>query len=1093
MAQKGGGFSAGLGLHSAANFSPGRPGGGMSSGGSGGHGPEQMGRPHSSAEHLSSTSMKLFSSLGLSPSDLDALAQIPEDQISVETLPHILRQLKNRKSHEGYAEWDEPRAREGPRDLQYTFRQDSAQSHDFGRNFGPSGDFSQLSRHDFGMSPSSDSTGYMQGQGRVSQPSQGKVEDFLGLNPPRFPHVCLLCDFDIHSIMEWNQHVNGLRHAENGRVLLNMYPDWEPPMSSSRSGGMDTPNLSDGILGPAPLSGQTSGLSSGWGGAAGLAQRNTQGQNTRARVVVVKYDRRPLSDKSLFSFVEPFGRLREHLLLKNKGFLEMSTHDEALDIINYYQQNPATLGGRPLVFELSKRLFIEKPQSPQQPPKPMERIVNRKLRDDTPTVSQVVYFSNLPRGEDKKNDLLTIAGRFGTVEKHLFLQKEGFIQLSSPREAEMMEKYYSMNPLVVRGHQVRCHVCTKYKTLNVPQQGSTKGSGSQGSRGARSARSSSPRRSTDRKRSPSPKPRTKTERRKEERPKPKAESKPKPKPELKPELKPEIKAEPKAEPKPEPKPESESEPKSEPKAVAVTEESGCEDERPSIQQEPEGEGEHKVSNGDGRSEDTPEEEGGVDEKVKGVESEETKDTIIADTEECVEGNLQEDEDFLENMDDMVVVDEIEEEDGADAIDNSEKGGMRVVLVVGFKKGYNHLNELMQLAQPFGKVVRYLILDMQNKAYLQFSTEEEAVAMAKFYNGNVQATVCGRPVKIWHYTAQPTIQFGFVVYIGKLPDAKYTKDEVLELVEQFGKVRKYFLHYIRRECYIEMDTEEQAERVVEHYRQHPAVLYGQRLTIYVSRKYRVLRGRHVVIPGSEKKASKREKDSTPKRTSNDEPPVKRIREERTEKKEERTEKKGERKEEAVKEVGDGDASMKDVIEELKEDTSKERGDEESKEEASKEEGTMESTQDVRDEEQSEEKEDEDQKEENSIEDKEEDDDTLLQTSEDETLDQDQIKEEEEMETNLDSPQTETSPSECDALPLYSEAPPADSKPTVASLPLPPYDPNTPLGVEHVKMGYYCRICFLIYSNEETAKRTHCSSQAHYDKLQKYLEKRKTSPK
>lgn len=39
-----------------------------------------------------------------------------------------------------------------------------------------------------------------------------------------------------------------------------------------------------------------------------------------------------------------------------------------------------------------------------------------------------------------------------------------------------------------------------------------------------------------------------------------------------------------------------------------------------------------------------------------------------------------------------------------------------------------------------------------------------------------------------------------------------------------------------------------------------------------------------------------------------------------------------------------------------------------------------------------------------------------------------------------------------------------------------------GVEHVKMGYYCRVCFLFYSNEETAKKTHCSSQAHYDKLQ-----------
>ncbi|XP_014880466.1 matrin-3-like [Poecilia latipinna] len=67
---------------------------------------------------------------------------------------------------------------------------------------------------------------------------------------------------------------------------------------------------------------------------------------------------------------------------------------------------------------------------------------------------------------------------------------------------------------------------------------------------------------------------------------------------------------------------------------------------------------------------------------------------------------------------------------------------------------------------------------------------------------------------------------------------------------------------------------------------------------------------------------------------------------------------------------------------------------------------------------------------------------------------------------------------------TEAPPP-AEPSVAALP--PYDPDNPVGVEHVKMGYYCRLCFLFYSNEEKAKKAHCSSQAHYDKLQKHLEK------
>lgn len=45
--------------------------------------------------------------------------------------------------------------------------------------------------------------------------------------------------------------------------------------------------------------------------------------------------------------------------------------------------------------------------------------------------SQVVFFSNLPREEEKKRELLTIAGRFGIVEKHLFLTDQVFL-LSVP-------------------------------------------------------------------------------------------------------------------------------------------------------------------------------------------------------------------------------------------------------------------------------------------------------------------------------------------------------------------------------------------------------------------------------------------------------------------------------------------------------------------------------------------------------------------------------------------------------------------------------------------------------------------------------------
>lgn len=38
--------------------------------------------------------------------------------------------------------------------------------------------------------------------------------------------------------------------------------------------------------------------------------------------------------------------------------------------------------------------------------------------------TKVVFFSRLPREEHKKRELLTIAERFGTVQKYLFLKDE---------------------------------------------------------------------------------------------------------------------------------------------------------------------------------------------------------------------------------------------------------------------------------------------------------------------------------------------------------------------------------------------------------------------------------------------------------------------------------------------------------------------------------------------------------------------------------------------------------------------------------------------------------------------------------------------
>ncbi|KAJ8015074.1 hypothetical protein DPEC_G00022350 [Dallia pectoralis] len=1036
-------------------------------------------------------SMKLFASLGLSPADLDVLAQIPEDNISVETLPQLIMQLKNRKveadrrmagtprgdlsvgsSDPPYranrGDWDEMRlgrlggsmgqasARAQQGDLGFGSMQDVPSRGfdlDYGHDNSGGGGGREPGRYlshnrygGMGMGPSLAADNVFMTR-RMGVPSQGKVQDFLGVMPRMFPHVCSLCDFDVHSTMEWNQHTNGLRHAENRRLLLQMYPEWDPQMGPSRNSGsllLDSNQCSDGLLGPVPMGGgHHSGggrMNSGWGGGprsnigAGKGQQHSVGGTPiRSRVVVAKYDKAPLSNKALFDLAQPYGTLCEHLVLKNKAFLEMETHKEAREMVNHYQQNPTQLYGNRITFYLSKELLvIEKHRG------------NRELRpiNKPPIASQVVFFSNLPRDNEKKKELLTIGQRFGTVEKHLFLNEEAFVQLGSAEDAEMLVKYYTLNPLTISGKKIRLNICVKYKTLNVNNL----------------SRPDDKRRRRRRSSSTGPKDnaskRTKSSSSKDEEDDNKWT--------LKGEedgtgrdgegssdevagvmeadetgdgdLVPlegdadatagqeDVSAEKESAPELDDVPSGDQVPST----GELTEKAGEEEEATVPVPEEMGEAKSELEEAEGPTNEP--ETTGKDDTPSGEHNESCE---IPDEQE--EGSME--QDFPENMDDFVTLDELAEDEDFERPDSSngkvaafhdKRGGLRVVNVGGFKRSYGFINEILALAKPFGTVVQHLVLDLRPEAFLQLSSEEEAKAMVKFYNGNVTPTVCGKPVKIYHSQRYTTIQSGKVVYVGLIPHMKYADASLLKIAEPFGKVKRYFLHRSRNECFIEMENADDAEKMATTYKDSPPKFHGQRLNVYLSRKYKQLKyGHRPPSPDSDKglRSSKRERSDTETSTHSssaakgsakqaDEPPVKKSKEGATDEHES-----VEQNEDQMK----GEVEGQDNAESLAEKTT------------------------------------------DKVDIKLEDNETSISIV--------------SVRTMEENGQTAGTPA------------PAEGKPSTGSLGLEPYDPSTPVGVEFVKMGYYCRVCFLFYSNEDTAKKVHCSSQAHYEKLKKHLEKEK----
>lgn len=229
-------FPVGLGLMAAAetlNFTMTEQRSARQMGVGGGDGQDgggQMSRRGGGGGNNLGSTMKLFASLGLSPSDLDALAEIPEEDISVETLPRILMQLKNRKGDGGERRpapseyrggggggrdsWDGGHVSLGQSaasDFGFGSMQNAASSRGYGLNYGGGGGsggggsrdrpYSQLSYGGRGLGPAAAAAEPVFMQRRMGSPSNGKVQDFHGVMPPMFPHVCSLCDFDVHSTM----------------------------------------------------------------------------------------------------------------------------------------------------------------------------------------------------------------------------------------------------------------------------------------------------------------------------------------------------------------------------------------------------------------------------------------------------------------------------------------------------------------------------------------------------------------------------------------------------------------------------------------------------------------------------------------------------------------------------------------------------------------------------------------------------------------------------------------------------------------------------------------------------------------------------
>ncbi|XP_073506103.1 matrin-3-like isoform X2 [Phyllobates terribilis] len=458
---------------------------------------------------------KILASFGLSSRDLDELSRYPEEKITPESLPQLIQQIKRRRSEDmsmlGYRErltreplrgsggdWDDDRPfrREsfgerssgdhvvdydhGSRSREPTFRErldidDRLRDRERFRedSFMSDAPFRKLSNDYEHMR-------YSQPQERSvfekarGMPSIRNIDDFHGLMPKDFPHICSLCDIPIHTKKGWHEHVNGPTHRRHCLLLINVYPEWKGHGGGGESVMLrQSTNHAPGLLGPPPPSHSMLSMGGGPEGRRGN-QRGHLGMDEHGpgprrmqnrppmtgRVVhIMNFERGKNLKNQLMRLVEPFGVITNHLILNkmNEAFIEMSNSEDAIAAVDYYSTNQALIHGNPVRVHLSqkyKRIKKTEPIEARPEPKKSEP-------------GKVVHLSKLPSFGYTDIELLKLVEDFGKVKTYILMRvrNQAFVEMEKVEDAQDMVKRCATVPLVFQGKTLKVDMSERHKKL----------------------------------------------------------------------------------------------------------------------------------------------------------------------------------------------------------------------------------------------------------------------------------------------------------------------------------------------------------------------------------------------------------------------------------------------------------------------------------------------------------------------------------------------------------------------------------------------------------------------------------------------------
>ncbi|XP_037389499.1 uncharacterized protein zgc:152816 [Pygocentrus nattereri] len=777
----------------------------------------------------------LYSALGLSPEDVEALAKIPESEISVETLPYLIMQLKAKRAEKQPSAAvpeaptttttttttdvdctdKEQTAPKQPEEEPKRANQEPPEKSKEKRGSPPS---SSLSRRSEGHASNHDHEHHAKGDGyrRTERPGPAgrrdsrhrksrerqtgdSLEMELDDDPTVFPHA-------------WSGHVRGVRHMDARRDFMRFSSPYseDDSYSSRRSSRSSLPSK------------RAYSSERSTGDLSSPSDRHFPHYMPFTRVVVAKFPMGCVAVADMLALGKPFGTIVKHLVFPFKGFLEFSSHGEAKNMVSHYQTKPAFIKGQRINLCLSPNVEVI------HPPEVYESGAKRLK----PSSQSVVCFSRLPSGKETEDEVLEIAGMFGGVRQSKFTEDKALIEMVDWRDADIMVKYYHTNPLRIQDKSIKVSL----SSLTSLRDGSPEHSSSKKSDSSKSHSSSS------RQKNESTSSKSTSQSSSKDKEKSKSSSK-----------------EPSsAEPKQEKEKEQEGDEgeqekeKGEGEEVEKTEEQ-VENEDSAQLKDDSGPGDAEAAEGadttmeeveqkEGRGEETdPKEEKGEEERAPAEREEGKRDK--GSEEDTEEQDDLEDMDFPENMDDFVTLDELDSTAGGDSLETSEPQDSRVVVVRPIRKEFRETRKkavreaLYKMATQFGKVVNFAISYYRHEALIELETVEKAQEMVNFYKNSKKSKLVGRPVSVSICLAFNRIEgpSGRSLFISMLPPFKYSDMSLLRLAQPFGKIIAYCSNRMYGTCYIQMETKEGAEKMIHKYSHRPLKFYGAALKITMCRK------------------------------------------------------------------------------------------------------------------------------------------------------------------------------------------------------------------------------------------------------------------